>query len=123
MKISHAQVRFFDDKKIVIVKTSAIRNFHPKNVNDFNKRNLYDVKWTDGDENDHNNGKYFMAQILFLGTSITDVQEKSNKGRLKFTKADTNEIFDDMSDVEENEEDKERKKKLKPSELAEIPPW
>jgi hypothetical protein len=65
IKVAH--IRFCKDKKTQYVPISYIKKFHPKNINDFKTKDLYDVLWIDDVDG---SAKKFKAQILKLGGNL-----------------------------------------------------
>lgn len=77
-RILYASVRFDDDKarkyavpvmKIRKNKKENFEHFEPENVNDFDRKSYYHIKWDcpPGCEEDHKHYKYYKGLILQLG--------------------------------------------------------
>lgn len=62
--ITHAYVRYEEDRALSIVRISDIKSFKPKDPEDFCERSSYMVKWSDGDDD---GDLYYRARILVLG--------------------------------------------------------
>lgn len=64
--ITHAKVRYEDDRKLAIVDVGDIENFKPEHAKDFKSKFFYSVKWTDPD----GTSDYYRARILALGGKL-----------------------------------------------------
>ncbi|KAH7985344.1 hypothetical protein HPB52_025700 [Rhipicephalus sanguineus] len=79
--ITHAKVRYEDDRKLAVVDIRDIENFHPENAKDFKSKFFYSVKWTDPD----GTSDFYRARILALGESEEDLEaEGRGRQRLRF---------------------------------------
>ncbi|XP_054920725.1 BEN domain-containing protein 5-like [Dermacentor andersoni] len=79
--ITHAKVRYEDDRKQAVVSIDAIENFNPQHTKDFKSKFFYSVKWTDPD----GTSDYYRARILALGESEEDFEiDSENRPRLRF---------------------------------------
>ncbi|KAL1478872.1 hypothetical protein MTO96_052311 [Rhipicephalus appendiculatus] len=81
--ITHAKVRYEDDRKLAIVDVRDIQNFQPEHAKDFKSKFFYFVKWTDPD----GTSDYYRARILALGESEDDLEvEGGGRQRLRVEK-------------------------------------
>ncbi|KAH8018931.1 hypothetical protein HPB51_014135 [Rhipicephalus microplus] len=81
--ITHAKVRYEDDRKLAIVDVGDIENFKPEHAKDFKSKFFYSVKWTDPD----GTSDYYRARILALGESEDDLEgEGGSRQRPRFEK-------------------------------------
>ncbi|KAH7984502.1 hypothetical protein HPB52_022140 [Rhipicephalus sanguineus] len=79
--ITHAKVRYEDNRKLAVVDIRDIENFHPENAKDFKSKFFYSVKWTDPD----GTSDFYRARILALGESEEDLEaEGRGRQRLRF---------------------------------------
>ncbi|XP_051158082.1 interaptin-like [Leptopilina boulardi] len=111
LQITHAYIRFFDDKTFSIVPVEDIKKFNPSNVEDFKKDKLYKVKWDDKE--------YYNANICFLGSSVSDILRKREKNRKRIVFPTEKVALDDStSPLTENNYSKNAVDKEKAKEIA-----
>ncbi|XP_042147966.1 BEN domain-containing protein 5-like [Ixodes scapularis] len=73
----HAYVKFTDGWQLIL-PTSLIRSFSPRNDEDFDATRIYEAYWVSdcGDEED-----YYDAHVLLLGESVDDLLKKMQTKR------------------------------------------
>lgn len=78
-----ALVRFLDafDKKEYVVPASNVKDFHPRNDQDFSNNKVYTTFWIE-EENPENNGPY-PSQVLLLANSREELENKKANTRLR----------------------------------------
>ncbi|XP_077483580.1 uncharacterized protein LOC144093758 [Amblyomma americanum] len=81
-----AVIRFAHDiaKKLYVIPAKDITNFNPKNNTDFNKRSVYTAFWRD--PLDGKDSSHYSTQVLMLGESEKEIQERMKKKRLAMPK-------------------------------------
>ncbi|KAK8769703.1 hypothetical protein V5799_013833 [Amblyomma americanum] len=65
------------DKKLYVILAKDITNFNPKNNTDFNTRSVYTAFWRD--PLDGKDSGHYSAQVLMLGESEKEIQERMEK--------------------------------------------
>lgn len=98
--ITHAYVRYEDDRRCAVVKICDVKGF--KAEDDFTTT-FYNVKWTEKDGEAY----FYRARILLVGESEDDLKGKMKQGRVRVPK------IPDGSDSEESVRSAQTPKKKK----------
>ncbi|XP_033126939.1 BEN domain-containing protein 5-like isoform X2 [Anneissia japonica] len=113
--VTHAYVRYLQDHQKEIVSVNYIKHFNPKHDKDYAVDRAYMVKWMDangGKKDERRDSNWFKAQILMLGGSEEELENRIEKGRVKISKVlDTSVESSSDEDISLSQIAKQRERK------------